>query len=117
MITTLRIKKKYSTRLDVAIRWYSIISVLNNFKWSPQEIKLLAYMAIEGSISSGGKKEGFCKKFSCPRNSIYNITRTLKDKGVLIKKEGKIVIHPQLLMNFSYPLLIQLNIDNEETKS
>ncbi len=113
MITTLRIKKKYDTKLDVAIKYYSILSVLNNLGWKPLDIKILAFTAIEGSLSSGGKREKFCEMFGSTKNTLYNYTSPLEKAGFLVRKDKKIVLHPQLTLASSQ-LMIQLTLENGE---
>lgn len=110
MITTLRIKKGYKDRLEVAVKWYSILSILNNFKWSPLEIKIIAYTAIEGNISSGGKKKKFCELFKVASGSVSNTLPELQRAFYLIKENNKVMLHPQLRMDFSFPILAQINL-------
>lgn len=115
VITTLRIKKEYKDRLEVAIKWYSIISVLNDFNLPPLEIKLLAFIAVEGTISSGGKKDRFCSIFNSTKGSVDNSIGKMYKKFFLIKKDGKLRIHPQLFLDFNNSFLVQLNISNSAT--
>ncbi len=114
MITTLRIRKIYKDKLALAIKWYSILSILNDFHWSPLEIELISYTAVEGNISSGGRKEKFCSLFSSTKNSLSNSICKMQKKGFLVKKDGKTVVHPQLKVECSH-LLITLNLENEAT--
>lgn len=113
MITTLRIKKKYETKIDVAIKYYSILSIINNLGWSPLDIKILAFTALEGSISSGGKRERFCELFNSTKNTVYNYTGLLEKAGYLIKKEKKIVLHPQLSLPSS-TIILNITLENGE---
>jgi len=109
MITTLRIRKDYS-EMELAIKWYSIISTLNNFKWAPLEIKLLAYTAIKGDISSGGKRVAFCQLYNISKNSLGNVIWKLTKKFYLLRVDGKIKVHPDLMMNFENDIVLQLNL-------
>jgi hypothetical protein len=113
MITTLRIKKTYETNLEVACRYYRILNILNELKLSPMEIKLLAFLALEDNLSTGGRKEKFCDLFKCPKNSVYNISGRMIKKRFLVKVDGKIKINPQLHLDFNNTLLIRLQLDAE----
>lgn len=110
MITTLRITKNYNSSLDLAIKWYGIISVLNDFKWAPLEIKLMAFTAIKGDISSGGRKDAFCELFGSSKGSVTNTISALYKGHFLIKDEGKIKVHPQLVLNFEADILSQIKL-------
>lgn len=112
MITTLRIKKTYKDKLALAVKWYDILSTLNDFHLTPLEIKLLAFTAVRGSISSGGRKEEFCKLFKSTKNSLANSIGKMEKKHYLVKYEGKININPQLKLDFDH-LLITLNLEYE----
>lgn len=117
MITTLRIKKKYDSSLDLAVKWYSIISILNNFYWSPLETKLIAFIAIKGDISSGGRKEAFCEWTGSTKASVANIISKLsKGLAFLVKTNGRIKVHPELLINFEGDVFSQLILEHVREK-
>lgn len=115
-ITTLRIKKEYKDRLEVAVKWYSLISILNDFHLPPMYIRLLAFAAIEGNLSSGGKKEKFISIYNSSKNSISNAICELNKMHFLVKEGRKIKINPQLYMDFNNDILVQLNITSSEPK-
>lgn len=115
-ITTLRIKKEYTDKLDVAVRWYSMMSTLNDFKWTPLEIRIIAFTAVEGNISSGGKREKFISIFKNPKNSLSNAIGVLRKEFYLIREDKKIKLHPQLFIDFNNDILLQLNISIVEPK-
>lgn len=116
MITTLRIKKKYDNSLDLAIKWYSIISILNNFKWTPLEIKLIAFTAVKGDISSGGRKEAFCELTQTTKSSIANMISKLSSKNIFIKDNGKTKLTPFLVINFEGDILSQFLLEHVREK-
>lgn len=110
MITTLRITKKYNTSLDLAIKWFSVLSALNDFKWTRLEIRLLAFTAIKGDISSGGRKEAFCDLFKSTKSSIGNTISKLSKKYYLVKIDDKIKVHPQFLLDFENDIVSQIKL-------
>jgi len=99
--------------METAIKYYSILSTLNDFKWSPLEIKIIAFTCIEGNISTGGRKEKFCSLFKSSKSSVFNSISDLAEKFFLVKKERKVLLHPQLILDFSQPISITLNLDYE----
>lgn len=110
MVTTLRIKKNYDNNFDLAIKWYSIISILNDFKWSPLEIKVMAFTAIKGDISSGGRRGAFLGYFKSTKPSLANTISEMHKKHFLVKVEGKLKINPQFFINFEGDILSQINL-------
>jgi hypothetical protein len=110
MITTLRIRKIYPSKIEMGVKWYGIISVLNNFKWALMDMRVLAFTAIHGDISSGGRKQAFCTLYKSTDQSIANCVSRLYKKGFLIKEHGKTKVHPQLLISFEGEILSQINL-------
>lgn len=105
-----KIKKGYEDNLAVAIKYFSIISTLNDLKLPKRQIELLAFIACKGSISFGGKKDEFISTFGSSIASIGNMVHKLKKKSLLIKVEGKLKVNPVFQMDFS-KIIIQLHID------
>lgn len=104
------IKKYFNSDLEIAVKYFQITNDLNNFKWSPLEINLLAFLSSGETLSTGGKKERFCSLFNVAKDSVYNASSQLVKKHFLIKEEGKIKIHPQLLIKTPLTLQICLNL-------
>lgn len=111
-ITTLRIKKEYKDKLEIAVKWYSLMSILNDFSLAPLDVHIIAFTAIEGNISSGGKKDRFCELFHYAKGSVTNTISELVKKGFLVKETRKIKVHPQLILDFNNNILLQLNISS-----
>jgi hypothetical protein len=111
MITTLRIRKAYKS-MELVIKWFSIISILNDFKWSPLEIKIIAFAAYEGNISAGGKKDKFCKLFNSTTSSLDNSISKLSKKQVLVKYDERWMIHPAFKLDFNNTILAQFKLEH-----
>ena len=110
MITALKIKKTYPSNIELAVKYYSVLNELNSLGWAPLEIKLFAYIACKGSISSGGAKNSFKELFNCHSGTITNLISKLTKEKFLIKEKGKVKLHPQLIQDFTNEFLIQLHI-------
>lgn len=104
-----QIKKVFPTQMEVAIKYYTILSVLNNLSLSEREVQLIAFTAIKGNISTGGKKEEFIKMFNSSRGTIGNMMAKLGRMGMFTKIGGKICVHPSLILDFNNAY-IYLNI-------
>lgn len=108
-----KIKKVYESPVQVAIRYYSILSQIGEWKLPKSQIYLLAFTAVRGTISSGGAKESFVREFSSSVASIGNMISMLSERKLLVKKEGKTVVNPQILLDFSKPIIVQFHISYE----
>lgn len=105
------IKKYFKSDLEVAIKYFQITNHLNNFKWSPLDINLLAFLSSGETLSSGGKKEKFCSIFKVAKDSVYNASSKLIKRHFLVKEGGKIKINPQFLISAPLTLKICLNLN------
>jgi hypothetical protein len=115
MITALTIRKKYPTKLDVAYKYYSILAVLNDFKLTNLETKILAFAAVKGNISVGGAINTFCTLNKVTSGSVTNCISRLYNNKFLVKEQDKTKINPELYIDFTNTnLLIQLHLDGKE---
>jgi hypothetical protein len=110
-----RIINNSSSSMDVAIKYYSILAIINSLSLSKRQIQLLAFIAVKGSISSGGAKESFRQMFGSPKASIGNMVWRLTKKGMLTRRDRKIVLHPQLSLDFSNIIVLHLTLNNGST--
>lgn len=97
---TQKLNKKLGTPLEVAINYYSILSILGDWKLSQRDIQLLAFASLRGSLSSTTGKSEFCTLFQSSIYTINNIVSKLKRKGLLVKDSGKIKVHPKIKPDF-----------------
>lgn len=112
MVTAIKIRKKYKDQLELAVKYYTILSALNDFNWTDMEIHLIAFMAIKGNINAGGAKEAFLQWYgSSTKGSVTRLTSVLKLKGILIKDKRKLLLHPELQINpLTEGFVLQLNM-------
>lgn len=115
-----RIQKSVKSSLDMAVKYYTILSTLNGLGFTPREIQLLAFMAVRGSISSGGAKEAFIEQFGSSKATIGNMVHKLSGEGYLVResngrrKTDRVLLHPQLRLDFSKALLLGITLNNPE---
>lgn len=110
-----KINKTFNSQLDVAIKYYKILNVLNNLQLQQRQIELLAFTAIKGNISSGGKKEEFVQLFRSSKATIGNMVSDLKEIGLLIEEDGKTRVRKEITLDFSDGIYIQLTMKHGET--
>lgn len=114
MITVIKIRKKLKDRLELAVKYYSIISILNNFNWTEFEIHILAFMAVKGNINAGGVKKNFVEWYTKSSESYLNSVLTgLKRNGFIIKEGRKVILNPSLIVTLEDTMILQLNMSSE----
>jgi hypothetical protein len=85
---------------SIAKRFYSIICILNNIKITNKELELLAFCAVEGTISTPPVKERFIEQFKSTPGNIHNISSKLQRLNLFQKIKGKIRVNPALQIDF-----------------
>lgn len=103
-----KIAKSYKDEVDVAIKYYSIISDLNNLELTEREIQLLAFTAIRGTISSTSAKQEFCKRFGSSVATINNMISRLSSMGLMVKVNNKTRVKESIRIDFTKNIVIQL---------
>jgi len=109
-----RFNKDLSTELEIAKRYYSIVSVMGDLELTEREIQLVAFTAIKGNISYSSNREEFCKEYNSSSPTINNIISKLKKKNLLIKDSGKIKVNPRILLDFNQEITLILNFKKNE---
>lgn len=93
-------KREYTDKRDIAHLYFSIITLSHGIKISNRELDLLAHISIVGNIASQNSIKSFIEVFESSRASIYNLISKLTKKGLLIKKDKKMNINPQIALDF-----------------
>lgn len=102
-----RIEKKFSTDFEAAKRYYTIVLGLNDIHVTKSEMNLIAFSAVNGTISTPPIKQHFCEQFDIPPGSIYNMICKLRKLGILSKdKDNKIRVNPVIRPDFSKPEMV-----------
>lgn len=109
-----KIAKSYKDEVDVAIKYYSIISDLNNLDLTEREIQLLAFTAYRGTISSASAKQEFCKRFGSSVATINNMISRLSGMGLMVKVNNKTKVKDSIRIDFTKHIVLQLFIGVKE---
>jgi len=114
-----RIQKSYKTQFDIAKCYYTIVFGLNNLHVTKNELNLVAFSAVMGTISTPPVRKQFCEEFDIPTGSMYNMVSKLQKQQILYKdQENKIRVNPVILPDFTRPdllLIIKMNKDENNT--
>jgi len=109
-----KLKKDVSTDMQLAEKYYSILSVINNLHLTEREIQLISFTAIKGNITYANVREEFCKTYNSTSPTINNIVSKLKRLGIFIKENGKVKINPIIIIDFKKNLTLAIQLVHEE---
>jgi TATA-box binding protein (TBP) (component of TFIID and TFIIIB) len=110
-----RLKKDVSADIQLAEKYYSILSIVNDIHLTEREIQLIAFTAIKGNITYANVREEFCKTYNSTSPSINNIISKLKKIGIFVKENGKVKVNPVLTtIDFKKDLTLDIKLIHEE---
>ena len=108
-----KMKNQNTDVFNLAEKYYSILSAVNNLKLTQREIQLVAFTAIKGNISYANNRQEFCAKYNSSEATIYNIISKLKKIGVLIKDGNKVKVNPVISLDFESNLVLEIKLNHE----
>lgn len=108
------LKKEVYADIQLAEKYYSILSAVNSLKLTEREIQLIAFTAIKGNITYANVREEFCKTYNSTSPSINNIISKLKKVGIFIKENGKVKVNPIIAINFTNDLTLDIKLVHGE---
>ena len=109
-----RLKKDVSTDIQLAEKYYSILSAINNLHLTEREIQLISFTAVKGNITYANVREEFCKTYNSTSPSINNIISKLKRIGIFIKENGKVKVNPIIVIDFKKDLTLEIKLVHGE---
>ena len=104
------LKKTCSDGFELAQRYYSLLSSLNNLHLTERELQLLSFASIKGNISYANIRQEFCEKYDTSNATINNMISKLKKMGVLVKEASKVKVNPIIVLDFSKPITLEINL-------
>lgn len=113
-IVVQRLKRTEKDSFTIAEKYYSILSVINNLKFTERETQLIAFTAIKGNISYKHLREEFCEKHNTTSPTINNIISKLKRMGVLVKDGSKVKVNPVIILDFNKDIKLAITLAHEQ---
>jgi len=110
-----KLKKDVSTDIQLAEKYYSILSAINNLNLTEREIQLIAFTSIKGNITFANVREEFCKTYKSTSPTINNIISKLKRIGIFVKENGKVKVNPIIVIDFKKDIKLDIQLVHEET--
>jgi|ERR1035437_5984188 hypothetical protein len=108
-----RLKKLVESDTQLAEKYYSILSIVNNVQLTTREIQLVAFTAIKGNISNANVRDEFCRLHNSTSPSINNMISKLKKLGFFIKETSKVKVNPAIVINFKKDLTLEISFTHE----
>ena len=105
-----RLKKDVQTDIQLAEKYYSILSAINKLHLTEREIQLISFTAVKGNITYANVREEFCKTYNSTSPSINNIISKLKKVGIFIKENGKVKVNPIIVIDFKKDLTLDIKL-------
>lgn len=103
--------------IDVGVKYFSIISIINNLKLNNRQIELLAFVNIKGTISPKTFRDEFVTLFKSSTNTLNNLISQLQRKKLLVKDDnGKIRINNSLKVSLTTGIILLIKINNNDTR-
>ena len=109
-----RLKKDISSDMELAQKYYSVLSAIKNLGLTEREIQLISFTAIKGNITYANVREEFCKTYNSTSPSINNIISKLKKVGIFIKENGKVKVNPIIVVDFRNDLTLEIKLVHGE---
>jgi hypothetical protein len=104
--------RKVNDEYEMAERYYSLLSTINNLKLTQRELQLVAFTAIRGNISYSTIREDFCTKYNTSSATINNMISKLKKVKVLVKDGSKIKVNPVIILDFKQPIKLEVKMEH-----
>lgn len=114
-LTYQKLGKDFSDSYVMAEVYYSVLSSLNRISLTSREINLLAFMAIRGNISIAKHRQDFCSIYSTTIATLNNTVSSLRKKGFITKRDGRIV--PSVVLDFSKDVLLNINLRHDRKQT
>lgn len=105
-----RIKKNVKDEYELAEKYYSILSAINDLKLTEREIQLVAFTAVKGNITYANVREEFCKKHNTTSPTINNIISKLKKIKIFVKENNKVKVNPLIVVDFKKNITLQIQL-------
>jgi hypothetical protein len=115
MFIVQKLKKQITDEFDLAQKYYSVLSDVNNLQLAKKEIELIAFTAIKGNITEKANKLEFCVKYNSSIATINNMVWKLKkpeNNRIFVKVNKKTVVNPAIVLDFNTNVILQITLEH-----
>ena len=107
-----KLRKEFEVNIEKAIKYYSILSVLNDLNLTVKQIELLAFTSVRGTITPPSARLEFVHMFDSSTASLENIKNKLARLGWLVEIDKMYRVNPRLNLDFSKNIILQINLES-----
>lgn len=107
------LKRSVKDDFSLAMKYYEMISVINNLQLTTREIQLVAFTAIRGNMTYGNVRNDFCEKFNTTSATIGNMICRLSKLKVFVKDNKMVKVNPAICLDFKKGLTLEINLEHE----
>lgn len=93
---------------ELAYKYFSILSTLNNMNLVKRDMQLIAYSISKDKPINEIKKE-FVVEYKSSMATVGNIISKLYSRKVLVKNRREVTVNPALLIDFNQDLGLAIN--------
>jgi len=89
---------------------------INGMHLSPTELDLVAFSAVNGTLSTPPLRGEFLEKFNLSENYLNTILPKLRKQGLLVKDDNKKMrVNPKILIDFKEDIRLEIKLvtDNQ----
>lgn len=98
------------SKIELAEKYYSIISAVNNLGLTNREVQLVAFTAVRGNITYANVRQEFCKEYNTTSPTINNIVSKLKKQNIFVKTGKIISVNPIIVIDFKKDVILEINL-------
>ena len=101
-----------NTPLEIAEKYFAIMSVVNDLELAKREVQLVAFTAVKGNIHSERSKEEFVRHYNSSLATVGNIISKLSKNSLLKKGKKEVYVNKALLQEFDKGVRLDLTLQN-----
>lgn len=109
-----KINRNVEDSFELAFKYYTILSTINDMGMVKRDIQLIAY-AISEDKDVSEVKDAFVKKFGSSMATVGNIISKLYRLNVLKKNKRVININPAIMFDFESDLALQIILKHADS--
>lgn len=103
-----KLKCSEESSIQVAEKYYSILSAINKLRLTEREVQLVALCAVRGNMTYANVRQEFCERYSSSVPTINNIVFKLTKMGVLVKDGIQTKVAPVMSLNFEEGIKLEI---------
>lgn len=110
--------KQVDDPVEMGIKYYTLLSAVNDLGLTARETEILSYTSYRGSIDALQVKKDFCKRFGSTLATVGNLMTKLKKLKYLVRdEERKIVVNKDIDFNFESDFVIKIGLNGRKERN